>query len=193
MNYSSSVLALLFLFLTLSVKAQETHFTRSSIKVGVGLGGNDGETETGLGVVYLIGYQKNFGQNEKLRVSPNLLHGEFSSAGINDVRDQFYRTTSLGINAAYDLVRYKSVSLLINTGVFINYSRGLFGNGGEISNNSSAYFKTLYVGGNIGAGFRISPPASRFTYEIKPVNIGLGNKGFVLGYAMLGLDFKLTK
>ena len=30
-------------------------------------------------------------------------------------------------------------------------------------------------------------------FEIRPINIHLGNKGFVLGYLMFVIDFKLKK
>lgn len=183
------------LILTLfTVKAQENEFTRSSIKTGIGIGFNDGEEESGFGLVYSIGYQKSFGEKERFRINPNLLIGGFSSYTITDTRDQFYRITSLGMNINYDVLRYKSVSLLITAGGFLNYSRGLFGNGGEINTNSSSrYFHKIYFGGNAGIGLRINPPKSRFAYEIKPLNVAIGNKGFVLGYIMLGLDIKLKK
>jgi hypothetical protein len=105
-----------------TAKAQENKFTRSSIKTRIGIGFNDSEEESGFGLVYSIGYQKSFGKKERLRINPNLLIGEFSSYTITDTRDQFYRITSLGMNINYDLLRYKSVSLIITTGGFLNYS-----------------------------------------------------------------------
>ena len=191
----NKILFTAILILTIfTAKAQENEFTRSSIKTGIGIGFNDSEEESGFGLVYSIGYQKSFGEKERLRINPNLLIGGFSSYTITDTRDQFYRITSLGMNINYDLLRYKSVSLLITTGGFLNYSRGLFGNGGEINTNeSSRYFNKIYFGGNAGIGLRINPSKSRFAYEIKPLNIEVGNKGFVLGYMMFGLDIKLKK
>ena len=44
------------------------------------------------------------------------------------------------MNVNYDLVKYKSVSLLITSGGFLNYSRGLFGTGGENEIRNSRYF-----------------------------------------------------
>ena len=84
-----------------------------------------------MGFVYPVGYQKSFWKKEKFRINPNLLYGGFISSGITDTPQQFFRITSIGMNVNYDLVKYKSVSLLITSGVFLNYSRGLFGTGGE--------------------------------------------------------------
>jgi hypothetical protein len=186
-------LLITILLFSLKINAQENEFTRSSIKTGIGIGINDGIEESGLGFVYSVGYQKSFGKKEKLRINPNLLYGGFTSNGITDTREQFFRTTSIGINANYDLIKYKSVSLLLTSGGFLNYSRGLLGTGGEYEIRNSRYFNQLYFGGNVGIGIRINSSESRFAYEIKPLNVQIGNKGFVLGYIMFGLDIKIKK
>ena len=182
------------LILFMKSYSQENIFNRSSIKTGIGIGFNDSREESGFGLVYNLGYQKSFGEKERLRINPNLIIGGFSTNLISDTRDQFYRITSLQMNVSYDVVRYKSFSLLLTTGAFGNYSRGLFGTGGELQNHqSSEYFYKFYYGGSLGIGFRINPAKSRIAYEIKPYNVQFGNKGFVLGYMMIGLDFKFKK
>ena len=186
-------LLIVILLFSLKINAQDNEFTRSSIKTGIGVGINDGIEESGLGFVYSVGYQKSFGKKEKFRINPNLLYGGFNSNGITDTRQQFFRITSLGMNVNYDLIKYKSVSLLITTGGFLNYSRGLFGTGGENEIRNSRYFNQLYFGGTVGIGIRINSTESRFAYEIKPLNLQIGNKGFVLGYLMFGLDIKIKK
>lgn len=189
-----SCFPLFCLLLFIKCYSQENPFNKSSIKTGIGIGFNDSREETGFGLVYNLGYQKSFGKKEKLRINPNLIIGGFSTNLLTDNRDQFYRITSLQMNVSYDLVRYKSFSLLLTTGAFGNYSRGLFGTGGELQNHkSSDYFYKLYYGGSLGVGFRINPLKSRIAYEIKPYNIQFGNKGFSLGYMMVGLDIKLKK
>ncbi|CCG54527.1 Hypothetical protein precursor [Flavobacterium indicum GPTSA100-9 = DSM 17447] len=171
--------------------SQENIFNRSSIKTGIGIGYNDSKEENGLGLIYNLGYQKSFGVKERFRINPNLIIGGFSTNLITDTRDQFYRITSLQMNVSYDVVRYNSISLLLCTGVFGNYSRGLLGTGGELQNNqNSEYFQKFYFGGSLGIGLRINPIKSRIAYEIKPFTIQLGNKGFSLGYIMMGLDIK---
>ena len=182
------------LILFMKSYSQENIFNRSSIKTGIGIGFNDSREENGFGLVYNLGYQKSFGKKEKLRINPNLIIGGFSSNLVSDTRDQFYRITSLQMNVSYDVVRYKSFSLLLTTGGFGNYSRGLLGTGGELQNHkNSDYFYKFYYGGSLGIGFRINPPKSRIAYEIKPYNIQFGNKGFFLGYMMVGLEIKFKK
>jgi hypothetical protein len=186
-------LLILFACIQHKLYAQENEFTKSSIKTGIGIAINEGIKESGLGLIYSIGYQKTFGEKERLRINPNLLFGGFNSVGITDTREQFYRVTSLGMNINYDLIKYKSVSLLVASGLFVNYSRGLFGTGGEFEVKKSKYFNELYFGGNANIGIRINSNKSRFAYEIKPLNVHFGNKGFVLGYLMFGMDIKIKK
>jgi hypothetical protein len=144
------------------------------------------------GELYFL-YQKSFGKKEKFRINSNLIYGRFNSNGINDTPQQFFRITSIGMNVNYDLVKCKSVSLLITSGGFLNYSRGLFGTSGENEIRNSSYFSQLYFGGTAGIGIRINSTKSRFAYEIKPLNVQIGNNGFELGYIMFGMDIKIKK
>ncbi|WP_026464986.1 hypothetical protein [Adhaeribacter aquaticus] len=118
--------------------------------------------------------------------------GGFTSIGITDTRDQFYRVTSLGVNGFLDVIKYKSLSLIIGTGAFANYSRGLLGTGGELHGDSdSEYFYKMYYGVNVGTGFRIGPKTSRFAFELKPINVYLGTDYFTLGFMQVNIDIKL--
>jgi len=178
-----------------NIYSQEIEFRRSSIRAGIGIGINEGQEEIGNGLVYSIGWQKSFGEKNKVRINPNMTFGGFLPIAITDTRDQYYRITSLGINIHYDLIKYKAASIVTTGGGFINYSRGLLGTGGwpEANNNSSEYFYSLYFGGNASIGLRIDPKNSKLAYEIRPINIHLGNRGFMLGYIMFGIDFKIKK
>ena len=178
-----------------NVYSQEIEFKKSSIRTGIGIGINEGKREIGNGLIYSIGWQRSFGEKNKLRINPNMTFGGFLPIGITDTRDQFYRITTLGLNIHYDLIKYKAVSIVTTVGGFMNYSRGILGTGGwpEANNNSSEYFYSLYFGGNASIGLRIDPKNSKLAYEIRPINIHLGNKGFMLGYLMFGIDFKLKK
>lgn len=188
--------ALIVLMITgRNLYSQETEFKKSSIRTGIGIGMNEGKREIGYGLVYTIGWQKSIGTKNKVRINPNITFGGFLPIVITDTRDQFYRISSLGLNIHYDLIKYKAVSIVTTGGVFANYSRGLLGTGGwpEANNNHSEYFYSLYFGGNASVALRIDPSKSKFAYEIRPLNIQVGNKGFRLGYFMLGIDFKLRK
>lgn len=178
-----------------NIYSQEIEFNKSSIRTGIGIATNEGQREIGNGLIYSIGWQKSYGKKNKIRLNPNMIFGGFLPIGITDTRDQFYRMTSLGLNIHYDLIKYKAVSIVTTGGGFINYSRGLLGTGGwpEANNNSSEYFYSLYFGGNASIGLRIDPKKSKLAYEIRPINIHFGNNGFILGYLMFGIDFKLKK
>tara|TARA_R110001583_G_scaffold113965_2_gene264426 strand:+ start:3939 stop:4526 length:588 start_codon:yes stop_codon:yes gene_type:complete len=186
---------LIILLIGINLYSQETELKRTSIRTGIGIAYNDGHWETGTGIIYSIGYQKSYGKNNRMRINPNLIFGGFRPFGITDTRDQYYRLTTLGINLHYDLIRYKSLSIVTSTGVFGNYSRGLLGTGGfpKSNNNDSEYFDRLYFGGNLSLGLRISPKNKNLAYEIRPFNVQFGNKEFLLGYIMFGIDFKLNK
>ena len=177
------------------IYAQENEFKKSSIRTGIGIGMNEGHREIGNGLVYSIGWQKSFGERNKLRINPNLIIGGFLPIAITDTRDQFYRITNLGLNIHYDLIKYKAISIVATGGGFINYSRGLLGTGGwpDTNNNGSEYFYSLYFGGNGSIGLRIDPKNSKLAYEIRPINMYFGNNQFLLAYLMFGIDFKLKK
>lgn len=195
-KFSKLIPLLLISLLTGSeVYSQETEYKKSSIRTGIGIGINEGSREIGMGLIYSIGWQKSVGEKNKLRINPNMTIGGFLPIAITDTRDQFYRITSLGININYDLIRYKAVSIVTTGGGFINYSRGLLGTGGwsDANNNTSEYFYSLYYGGNASVGLRINPKQSKLAYEVRPINIHFGNNGFILGYLMFGIDFKLKK
>lgn len=174
---------------------QENKFSRNSIKTGVGLGFNIGIKEEGLGMFSAIGYERSYGKKELLRINATLLIGGFISVPlINDSRAIYYRTTSWNINANYDYVKYKAVSLFIYSGEFANYSRGMLGSGFSevtLEEYDSETFADLYFGVNIGCGLRINPPSNRCAFEIKPINIQIGNKEFVNFYMMFGVDIKI--
>ena len=55
----------------------------------------------------------------------------------------------------------------------------------------SETFANLYFGVNIGCGLRINPFSNRCAFEIKPINIQIGNKEFANFYMMFGVDIKI--
>lgn len=187
MKYVLSLTILIFLFVEGELYSQDVDvpkFSQNSIRTGLGIGINGGLDETGFGLVYSIGWQKSYGKKNKLRLNPNLLFGGFTDIGITDISDQYVRISSLGFNAHYDLIKYKSVSIVTTAGVFLNYSKGLIG---------SAYFSRLYYGGSASIALRINPKKSRVAYEWRHISVQGGNKDFFLAYFMLGIDVKLKK
>ena len=175
-----------------SVQAQTDSTRRTFIKTGFGLAVSEGKQESGVGTVFSIGWQKSLGQKNKLRLNPNMVIGGFIPL-MTDVRDQYYRITSVGLNLHYDLVKYRAVSLVATGGAFINYSRGLLATGGDPGTDDSDYFYRLYYGGLVSAAIRIDPPKSRLAYEIRPITLQQGDRSFLLFYPMINLDFKLGR
>ena len=198
-NNHIKILLLCFTLLVLTntyLFSQEIEFKNSSIRTGVGLGINQGEEEAGIGLAYTIGWQKSYGKKNRIRLNPNIILGSYRTYAIpTDTRDQLYKITILGYNIHYDLIKAEAVSIIVTAGSFINYSRGLLGTGGWsiTNNNSSEYFHSFYYGANISFGFRVNPKKSRLVYEFRPMNIHIGNNGFILGYLMFGMDFKLKE
>ncbi len=183
---------ILLMFAGNKLLAQEV-IEKTSLSTAIGIGINEGLKETGNGLLYSVGWQKSYGAKSKLRMNPNLMIGSFSPKLISDVRDQYYRITTLDVNAHYDIVRVDAFSIVASVGGGINYSRGLLGTGGMTYHDRSVYFNTIYLVGNASLGFRIAPKTKKVAYVIRPINLQVGNKGFVLGYFSFGLDFKLKQ
>ncbi len=182
---------LLILLLTVNYWGTCQEFSRSSLKTGVGFGINEGQYEIGVGGVVMLGYQKSY-WNDRLRISPNIVSGNFMALGITDVREQYYRLTSLNLIGYLDVIKYKAFSILIGAGGSFNLSRGLLGTGGdwEVSHPESEYFLKSYYGGYLGLGLRINPRRSRMAYEISPINFHFDDKYFFTQYFKFGIDIK---
>lgn len=192
-NILLSIITLFALYAHLC-SAQNQAFKKKSLKTGIGVGYNEGETENGMGIIYSIGLQKTVGKKQRTRLNPNLMIGGFTPIGFTDARQQFYRTTTLGYNLHYDVLKYKTLSIVTSVGPFVTYSRGLLGTSGDGDiNNRSEYFTKLYYGGSFSVGLRIDAPKKNVAYEIRLLNVMVGNNYFGQGYFMFGVDFKSKK
>ena len=188
--------AILLTGTTFYSKGQQIEFKRTSIKTGAGIGINAGQKEAGIGLFYSAGVQRSYGRDQRLRINPNILFGSFRTYAFpTDTRDQLYKITSLDVNIHYDLIKKDAGALVVTCGGFVNYSRGLLGTGGmqEENNNSSEYFHFLYFGVNVSLGIRIDSKKTRLAYEIRPLNLYFGNKGFFSGFLLFGIDFKFKE
>lgn len=184
------ILLIFFLFSAIISYGQEENFSDHSIKVGAGIGFIEGYRESGLGTLLSFGYQKSLWKN-RLRISPAITMGRFSSTFVMHTRDQYFSTTALGVQASLDVIKYRSLSLFAEAGSFGSRSSGLLGTGGEFGHSSSVYFRKYYVGGTAALGLRIEPKNSRIAYEISPVNVSVGSDYFVMGFAKVGMDIKI--
>ena len=111
------ILALISLtFNSINSSAQDPEFSRSSIKTGLAVGGTGGDKEEGLGFMMSVGYQKSF-RNGRIRLNPDIMAGSFRPVLITDTRDQYFRLTSLGLNAFADALKTDPFSLFVGTGI----------------------------------------------------------------------------
>ena len=184
------ILLTIGLFSALLAYGQEENFSTHSIKVAAGIGFIEGYRESGGGTFLSVGYQKSLWK-DRLRISPGITMGKFSSKLILDTRDQYFSTTAIGVQASLDVLKYRSLSLFAAAGGFGNRTSRLLGTGGELGHNNSVYFKKYYFGGTAGIGIRIDPKNSRLAYEISPINVSAGSDYFVMGFAKVGVDIKI--
>ncbi|MBC8051489.1 MAG: hypothetical protein H7Y13_00320 [Sphingobacteriaceae bacterium] len=185
-----------FIFFTLTSAGQSAEFSGSSIKTGLALGGFSGKVEEGVGFMMSLGYQKSYREG-RLRLNPDIIAGSFRPVGLHQ-RDQYYRLTSLGLNVSSDVIKGRSISLFIGTGVSLNYLRGILGAGGPDDKSyyggrqPSDYLYKLYYAGNLALGFRFDQKERRVAYQFLPFTGYFGNKNFNLGFARFDVDIKLN-
>lgn len=193
MKYQSLLILLIFYFTNNIYSQDSTSISQKSIKTAVGIGFNTGEEAGGIGVLTSIGYQKSYGKQNRIRVSPNLIAGTFTSLFGGDS----YSIASLELNLHYDLLKYKSFSLIGSSGVFATYSDGTIRREGIITDddllfNDRESFSEFSGGIQLSLGFRIAPEKWKTAIEIKPLNFQFGLNSYILGYLSFGIDFKLN-
>lgn len=171
-------------------------YSNKAYKIGFGLGIN----EIGIGWVSQFGYQKTSQYNPKFRYGFSLQLAGFSNKTITDVSDQMERMTSFEYRFSYDLLKYKKLSLFIQTAPFINYTRGLIGTGGEFATRNKGFYMRLVGGGLLGAGFRFE--GDRYNFEMIPLTFHYGyvyagkeavNHTYFMGYFQIVIDLKIKK
>ena len=174
---------------TKSSDSLDTTIRRNAIKTGIGIGFNYGLREEGLGIIYTVGFQRSYGKKNRFRINPNATFGEFVGAGLH-IPEQYYSITAIGVDFHYDLLKYRALAITISLGGFSCYSRGLLENNIFSRSNEPYYFASLYFGLGGSIGLRIAPRKSKLAYEIRPINLKIGDRFFV-GYLLVGIDIKL--
>lgn len=195
-NIKITAFILTFIFATSLLFSQDIEYKPKSVRTGIAIGSSEGKREIGQGILYSFGWNIPIGEKQKLRLNPNITFGGMSSRLVLGPREQFYKVSACGLYLHYDLFRYKSVSLVVSAGGFVNYSRGLLGTGGDgegTSYSSSDYFNTLYLGGYASGALRMNPKNKRFAYELRPISLLYGGDRFYLAYFMFGMDVKFRK
>ncbi len=189
------LLILLFSLSSLTFWSQKDEFSNKTYNIGFGIGAN----EIGIGRIYQFGIQKTSKTNTKFRYGFMWQFASINNIFVTDVKDQMEHTTSLDYRLAYDLVKYKSISLFLQTAPFVNYTRGLIGTGGEYSTGNNGFYRKIVGGGLAGLGVRIDNPKKSFAIEINPLTIHYGyaysgrdpvNHDYYLGYFQINISFK---
>ncbi len=179
----------ILLILPSLVIAQDTQQHSKAINTGIGFAYNEGLQETGMGLVYTIGWQRTIDRQQRLTINPNILYGGFTPLMTTDQRDQYIRLSSLGCNLYYNFISGKHLSAFVLSGVYLNYTRGLLGDGEH--STGSEYYHKLYAGGLASLGFKVNSSARRITYEFRPLTVHYGNGQHFLAYVMFGVAFML--
>lgn len=190
----SLLIALISIVLVHSSQGQG--FTKNTIKLGIGPGVSMGRNTDGLGINFSVGYQREIWK-DRLRFNPNFSFGSYSSRFVMDARDQHFISINLESVLFYDLVRVKTFSIVVGTGVLLNNSRGLLGTGGKDDYTDpnpvwSEYFSNYHIGGYLGAGFRVNAPNKRTAISIMPLNLHFG-KDFTEQHMRVEVDIKFKK
>ena len=165
-----------------------------SVKAGFGLGFHEGKSETGLGFLASVGFQKSIERNNRLRLNTNFNYGRFNSYLIKDIPSQEYSFYSLDFLIHYDLLKHKAFSLVTKVGVNANVTSGKisrsFVEGGIIVPENK--FTYLYFFGSASLGLRIAPKLSKIAIDIMPINILLDINS-VYGGMKISIDYKISK
>lgn len=197
MNKHKTIWMLVALLISYGIsQAQEasTTFSKHSIKIGVGVGASMGSSTDGMGFMHSIGYQKEIWK-DRLRLNPNFSCGYYSSKGVLDANDQYFNAINLATKLYFDLIKAKAFSVVVGSGVLLNYTKGLSGTGGDMADHtqtpSSHYISNVHFAAYMGGGFRINHPNKRLAINILPFNIHFGNNYFGELHFIFELDIKI--
>jgi hypothetical protein len=129
----------------------------------------------GNGFSFGIGYQRNIfsnSTNNRLRFVPSLSFGGYRSTHAH-FADAYYSSYNLKTNINFDIIRIKSFSVFLGTGVTLNYMNGYVGTGGypddpnTTPSRKNYYFDDTNFAINGMVGFRLNPKGKRLGYELK--------------------------
>lgn len=199
MNSFKTILLVFFVFTGINTFAQDSTWVWQlkgvkSLKVFTSIAYHEGIGEQGLGIPVGIGYQVQYFRG-RVRLNFSLQAASFRNFGITDVPDNYYRVTTLGAYANFDILRYYSISIFLSAGTALSYSRGMISSwfdedsGIRISGkNFNRWYPTLYG----GYGIRISPRKAKYAVEILFPPGGHASRSAYLIHALrVGVDFRL--
>jgi hypothetical protein len=185
------VISILIFLCTISF-AQDTLYSRNSLKLSGAIGVNETKIESGVGLMFSAGFQRSF-LKDRVRINSTLMTGKYTHLFSKSAAFEHYRMNSLDLNTFVDVIKFRSFSLFAGTGFFLNNSVGIHGIGEAADAfTGSKHFNKTYYGLNFGTGFRVDSNKSRLAQEFSLFNGAYGNNGFWLEYFKFGLDYKLS-
>ena len=174
--------------------------SKNSLTYGVGFGyvDSEGKSYSGGGPAIMIGYKRDV-WTDRIRFNPNLTIGNYREGLKGNSRDIHFNTVNLNLSFEFDILRYKAISFIAETGGLIGSTTGLKGTGTEFNSitsgtttfNESESITHINIGAIVGLGLRISPLKSRYAVKIAPLNYHVGNKGLREIHSFISLDVKL--
>ena len=157
-------------------KSYSQEFPRNYFFGGIGIGNSANTRADGLGMNWSIGYQRDIWKN-RLRIVPSISFGTYTNKGTTDVPDAYYNSTNLKVNLNFDVLKIKTFSLFIGSGLTVNNSSGLIGTGGWPSGRRySEYFNESSFTFNGLIGLKLNPTKNRIGYELLLLDGSFENK-----------------
>lgn len=194
---------LLFLFFLLglfSPKICSQEFSKNALSYGFGYGiSSSGDKDySGSGSAITIGYKRDIWK-DRLRFNPNLSIGSYKSGMNDNTRDKSFNTVNLNLCFEYDFLRYKALSLNVETGGLVGITNGLKGIGTEYDTarsidvmiNESEFINSYNYGAILGFGLRIAAAKSKYAVKISPLVLRIGNDHLLDLHSFISLDIKL--
>ena len=150
------------------------NISRGGFFGGAGIGFSNNANAEGLGINGTVGFQRAI-WNDRLRIVPGISFGAYGNNSIDGVADAFFNSTNLQINLNFDLLKVKSLSILVGSGITANYFTGLIGTGGDPGRNSSEFFNEFNFAFNGLLGLKLNPEKNRIGYELLLLEGSFGN------------------
>lgn len=167
--------------------AQETNFSKSSLKYSFGFTGRN-ESPAGTGVVFTAGYQYSAWKG-RLRFNPNFAISRIDSRKVMSGDANLSTNVCMEGIVSLDIIRIKGVSLMLGLGPCYGRVSGLNVPYQGFPQYYSRYLYSTYA----GLGFRINPKKSPIACELVPINIRI-NKGEQVEFsARIVLELKIKK
>lgn len=164
--------SLLFVALMSSLLSLGQDNSKHSLFFGTGIGIMTNSESEGYGILSGIGLQATV-WHDRIRLIPQLTWGGFNNDGITDVPDVHFYSRSIKLDVNFDLLKIRSFSVIIGTGVTGNLTSGLVGTDGWHNPVSSSYFfREAHVGTNVMLGFRLYSSDKRLAYELRLFDVG---------------------